>query len=206
MVLTVKNKKDLKNLNMKNIRKILCQHYGDLLKEALKNKDWPTMVAITTEAYNKCPKDANVYYALAMLSHGEENSYHVVEDLIEKAEKLEAKDPSITPIIKGQAIIVATQVKIRDIFIKQYSKDEKYDFPEDMKKAYKKKDFNKSIEIASSAFKNHPDDPNAWYSIALVTPYTEFMNSADLRNIIEIANNLKGEKDEYLEKEALKLL
>ena len=61
-------------------------------------------------------------------------------------EKLEAKDPSITPIIKGQAIIVATQVKIRDIFIKQYSKDEKYDFPEDMKKAYKKKDFNKSIE------------------------------------------------------------
>ena len=99
MALSVKHKKALKKLNMKELRRILCENYGELLKEALDNKDWPTIAAITTEAYNKCPKDANVYYALAMMSHSEDTSFRVVEELIEKAESLTPRDPSITPLI-----------------------------------------------------------------------------------------------------------
>lgn len=207
MGLSIKHKKALKNLNMKELRKILCENYGELLKEGLKNQDWPTIAAITSEAYNKCPKDANVYYALAMMSHSEETSFRVVEELIEKAENLTPRDPSITPIIKGQAILVATQVKIRDIFVKNYSTEEDFAFPKDMISAHKHKNFDKSIEIASNAFKNHPEDPNSWYSIALVAPYTENMNESDVINIITIANNLKSENiDEYLKEEALKYL
>lgn len=207
MALSVKHKKALKNMNMKELRRVLCENYGELLKEALNNQDWPTIAAITTEAYNKCPKDANVYYALAMMSHGKDTSFRALEELIEKAENLTPRDPSITPIIKGQAIVVATQVKIRDIFVKNYSTEEDYQFPEDMIIAHKKKDFDKSIEIASNAFKNHPEDANSWYSIALVAPYTEYMNETDVANIITIAKNLNTENvNEYLEEKALKLL
>lgn len=202
----VKKMKAFKNISRKDLNRFLCQNYGKLLKEALEKKDWATIAAITSEAYNKCPRDANVHYALAMMSHSKDTSYRVVEELIEKAEKLKPRDPSITPVIKGQAIVVATQMKIRDIFVREYSTEEKYNFPEDMINAYKKKDFDKSIEIASNAFKNHPEDANAWYSISLVAPYTEYMTEADVSNIITIAKNLNSEKDEYLEKEALKLL
>lgn len=205
MALSVKHKKALKKLNMKELRRILCENYGELLKEALDNKDWPTIAAITTEAYNKCPKDANVYYALAMMSHSEDTSFRVVEELIEKAESLTPRDPSITPLIKGQAIVVATQVKIRDIFVKNYSTEEEYT-TEDMITSHKNKDFDKCIEIASNAFKNHPEEANSWYSVALVAPYTEYVDESDVVNIITIANNLSSEKDEYLKEKALKLL
>ena len=205
-MVNVKQKKALKNVSRKDLNRFLCQNYGKLLKEALDKKDWATIAAITSEAYNKCPKDANVHYALAMMSHSKDTSYRVVEEIIEKAERLKPRDPSITPVIKGQAIVVATQMKIRDIFVREYATEEEYNFPEDMITAYKKKDFDKSIEIASNAFKNCPD-ANAWYSIALVAPYTEFMTEADVSNIVTIAKNLNSEnKNEFLEKEALKLL